>query len=358
MKKISLAFLLFIGFVFGLHAQTGTIARNGMVSSAHPLASQIGVDIMKKGGNAYDAAVAVQFALAVAYPRAGNISGGGFMVYRDADGKKGSLDFREKAPVRAHRDMYLDAEGNVIRDLSLKGALAVGVPGSVDGMFTLWQAKGKLDWKTLVQPAIDLAQNGVVLTQAEAEKLNGYQDVLEEVNGKSTPYVHADKNWRSGERIFYPELAKTLRRIQKSGRDGFYKGKTARLLLKTIQKNKGIITQEDLDKYRSVWRGTIAADYRGYQISSMPPPSSGGIALAQLFMGSEEKQLYRYPHNSAEAIHLMTELERRVYADRSVHLGDPDFFDVPAEMLLNPDYNRKRNAGISMRRKTDSQEIR
>jgi len=280
------------------------------------------------------------------------------MVYRDANGKAGSLDFREKAPLKAHRDMYLDENGNVIKNLSLKGAMAVGVPGSVDGMYTLWKNKGKLDWKKLVQPAIDLAKNGVVLTQAEADKLNDYREVLIEVNGSSIPLVNAERTWLKGDRILYPELAKTLQRIQKSGRDGFYKGKTAEILLETIQQNGGIISQQDLDKYQSVWREVISAPYRGYKILSMPPPSSGGIALAQLFMGSEEKGLHQYAHNSEESIHLMTELQRRVYADRATHLGDPDFYDVPVEMLLNPTYNKERNAGIDMNQKTDSQEIK
>ncbi|BDD11521.1 gamma-glutamyltransferase (plasmid) [Fulvitalea axinellae] len=359
MKKHILSSLLLLVSIMPIFAQkTGTIAKNGMVSTAHPVASRVGLDILKKGGNAFDAAVAVKFALAVVYPRAGNISGGGFLVYRTASGENGSLDFRERAPLSASRDMYLDKNGNVIKNLSLKGALAVGVPGTVDGMYELWSKKGKLPWKALIQPSVDLAQNGFELTKAEADKLNIYQDVLKEMNGAPNPYISPAGKWKKGDRIINKSLANTLTAVRDNGRAGFYEGKVADDLVNTIQKNGGILSHKDLREYKSIWRGTISADYRGYTIHSMPPPSSGGIALAQLFTGSEMMNLSDYKHNSPDAIHLMTELERRVYADRATHLGDPDFYDVPQAMLLDREYLRKRFSDIRMDKKTDSQRIK
>ena len=331
--------------------------ENGMVSSAHPLASQIGVDIMKQGGNAFDAAVAVQFALAVVYPRAGNIAGGGFAVFRTGDGELGSLDFREKAPLKSHRDMYIDDTGEVIHGQSLFGGKSVGVPGTVDGMITLHEKYGLLSFSSVIQPAIDLAVNGFSFTEREANKLNQFQKEFYDANFHSMPFLK-DKGWQKGDSVKLLDLAKTLERIRDSGRNGFYTGKTAELITKEIERGGGILSMSDLRSYSSVWRKPIISNYKDYQIISMGPPSSGGIIVLQLLKGIEDFDLSGMKHNSTEYVHLLTELERRSYADRATHLGDPDFYDVPVDMLLDTTYIKKRNANISMAYKTNSREIK
>ncbi len=331
--------------------------KKGMVVCAHPLAAKVGLDILKKGGNAFDAAVGVKFALAVVYPRAGNIGGGGFAVYRKANGEKGSLDFREKAPLQADRDMYLTKEKEVIPKLSSFGALAVGVPGTVDGMIKLHEKLGRLNFKEIIQPAIDLALKGFKLTKKEAKKINQYQKDFKEANSNKCIFIN-DKKWKEGDTIKLPLLAKTLKRIQEKGRDGFYKGKTAELLISTIKNGGGIINQEDLDKYQSKWRKAIEGQYKNYNIISMPPPSSGGIALLQLLKGSEDYPLGKWGAKSTLNIHLLTELERRVYADRATHLGDKDFVKVPINQLLDDNYISNRNSTISLDKKTNSDEIK
>lgn len=332
-------------------------AKNGMVATAHPLASEVGAQILRQGGNAFDAAVGVQFALAVVYPRAGNIAGGGFAVYRKADGETGSLDFREKAPLAASYDMYLDDDQNVIPKLSSFGVLSVGVPGSVDGMLKLHQKLGSLPFEELIQPAIDLAKNGFVLTENEAKKLNDYQNDFLRANDSSTYFFNEGK-WQTGEKIILPELAKTLKLIRDQGRRGFYAGETAQAMLEEISSNNGIITQADFDAYQSVWRKPIEGQYKEYKVISMPPPSSGGIALLQLLKGSEQFYFAEFGHNSLESIHIMTELERRVYADRATYLGDTDFYDVPLDMLLDSAYLANRFSDIHLDKKTDSKDIK
>jgi len=264
----------------------GTLADSAMVSSAHPDASKVGVHILQSGGNAYDAAVAVQFALAVVYPSAGNIGGGGFLVYRMANGEIGSLDYREKAPLAADKDMYLDDSLNVIENLSRKGHLAVGVPGAVDGMIQIHKKMGRLPFASLVQPAIDLAQNGVLLTEKEAQKLNGSYDILSDVNQRTISLTRKNE-WQAGDTLFQPHLAQTLMRIRDMGRSGFYEGETADLIVAEMQKGNGLITKEDLMAYQSVWRDPVVDSYRGHRIITMGPPSSGGIALMQLLKGTE-----------------------------------------------------------------------
>lgn len=355
--------LLLIAFLFSCNTpvpqlpERGTIAKNGMVVSAHPIASQIGVDIMKKGGNAFDAAVAVQFALAVVYPRAGNIGGGGFAVIRTKDGNIDALDFREKAPLKANRDMFLDENGDVIKGKSLEGHWAAGVPGSVDGMVELHKKYGSLPFKDLVAPSVEVAKAGVVLTKSTAFQLNRFRDKFLEIN-LDTPYVVKADKWKVGDRIMHKDLAGTLALIRDQGRDGFYKGQTAELILKEMARGAGLITQDDLDKYKSVWRTPVVGDYKNYRVISMPPPSSGGVALIQLMKGIEPFDLKSYGHNSAEAIHAMTEVERRVYADRATHLGDPDFYEVPQKMLLDPAYIKERMSTIEMDAKTSSTAIK
>ncbi len=335
----------------------GTIANQAMVSSAHPEASRVGVEILQKGGNAYDAAIAVQFALAVVYPSAGNIGGGGFLVYRKADGAIGSLDFREKAPLNAHKDMYLDDSLNVIDNLSRKGHLAVGVPGAVDGMLEIHKKLGKLPFGELVQPAIDLAAKGVVLTEKEAGKLNGSQEVFHEVNARAISLTQKSE-WNMGDTLFQPQLAETLTRIRDNGRSGFYEGETADFLVAEMQKGQGLITHEDLAAYQSVWREPITGSYRNHKIITMGPPSSGGIALMQLLKGTEPHDISSWGFNKAATVHLMVELERRVYADRATHLGDPDFYEVPQQMLMDSDYLEERYSDINFDAKTPSQEVK
>lgn len=328
-----------------------------MISSAHPLATKVGLDVLKNGGNAFDAAIAVQFALAVVFPRAGNIGGGGFAVFRESDGSFGALDFREKAPLNASRDMYLDEDGNVVQGLSTVGHLAAGVPGAVDGMFKLHEKFGSKPMGELVQPAIELAYYGYVLTENAVTQLNRFQEVFSERNGADF-FMLKEEGWKAGDTIKYTALASTLTQIRDKGREGFYGGIVADQIVKEMQRGKGLITLEDLQGYESVWRDPVVGSYRGHRIISMPPPSSGGVALLQLLQGAEAYDLQSMGHNTAETIHILTELERRVYADRATHLGDPDFYEVPVEMLLDEEYNKERFSTIKKKKKTDSQDIK
>ena len=323
----------------------GKVAAHGMVSSAHPAATEIGLIILMQGGNAYDAAIAVQFALAVAYPNAGNIGGGGFLVYRKSTGEIGSLDFREKAPLSAHKDMYLDQDGEVIENLSTRGHLAVGVPGSVDGMIKIHEKLGSMPFSELVEPAIQLALNGVVLTDREATKFNGQRQNFIETNSH-TPHLVSNTPWVSGDTIFHRELAKTLIRIRDHGRAGFYEGITAQLIVDEMKTGNGIITEEDLAIYQSVWRDPLVCSYKSYRIIGMPPPSSGGVAVMQLLKGIESYDIRTWGFNSTRTIHVMTELERRVYADRATYLGDPDCYQIPTDKLISDNYLQQRFSDI------------
>lgn len=338
----------------------GVTAENGMVASAHPDASKVGAAIMKLGGNAVDAAIATHFALAVVHPFAGNLGGGGFAIVRTADGKAHALDFREKAPLKAHRDMYLDEAGNVIQGLSTLGHLASGVPGSVDGMEELHKKFGTLLWQTLLQPAIDLAEKGVVLTEREAMGMNSYKKTFQQVNGDNTPYfMKADgSEWKTGELFQQPDLGKTLRTIQTKGRDGFYSGEVANQLVAEMEKGGGIITYDDLKKYKSAWRTPLMGSYKKeYNIISMPPSSSGGVALLQLMRLVEPYPIGKWGWHSDSATQVMIEAERRVYADRAKWLGDEDFVKVPTQQLINRDYLAKRWADFSFEKATDSKAI-
>jgi gamma-glutamyltranspeptidase/glutathione hydrolase len=336
----------------------GTIAKNGMVASAHALASAVGVEILKKGGNAADASVAVFFALAVVYPRAGNIGGGGFAVCRWNTGEKTTLDFRETAPKKASRDMYLDSNGNANTNLSLFGHLAAGVPSSVDGMVELHQKYGRMAWADLLQPAIELAEKGFAITANDAEYLHKYQQDFIKQNPIHLPKHFIKPMWKEGDMLYQTDLAKTLKRIQIGGKKGFYEGETATLLLQEMERGKGLVSKEDLQNYHSIWRKPLLGNYKKYQIITMPPPSSGGIALLQLLRASEKYPLRKWGHNTAKTMHVMTEMERRVYADRASYLGDPDFFAVPQEMLLNKNYIAKRMATIRMTEKTPSEQVK
>ncbi len=317
---------------------TGTSA---MVVTAHPLATEIGVQVLKDGGNAIDAAIAVQFALAVVYPVAGNVGGGGFMLIRHPDGTAQALDFREKAPLAATTGMYLDSSGQVIPKMSILGHRSVGVPGSVDGMCTAHDRFGSLSLKRLIAPSVKLARDGIKLTSNEAIELNGARAELQEVNGLAHPFVKAEE-WQTGDLLIQEDLSATFERIANEGRAGFYSGPTARLIIADQQRGNGLITQNDLDSYHSVWREPLRGWYKDYEILSMPPPSSGGVALLQLLEAMEERPLQSTDILSVSTIHYMAEVMRRVYADRAEHLGDPDWVDVPIDNLLDSLYIRQR----------------
>ncbi|EAQ41984.1 gamma-glutamyltransferase [Polaribacter sp. MED152] len=334
--------------------EIGLITEKTMVVSARVEASEIGTSILKKGGNAYDAMVATHFALAVVYPVAGNIGGGGFMVYRNNDGKKGALDFREKAPITAHKNMYLDSLGNVIENKSVLGAYAVGIPGSVAGVFEVHQKLGSLPFSDLVQPAIDLAKNGITITEKQANDLNNATARFRKVNNYKTVF---DKKWKAGDVLIQTELAQTLERIRDFGKDGFYKGKTAELLVDYITELGGIITFEDLEKYQATWRKPIEFTYKNHNITSMTLPASGGICLAQILKSIEPYDLSKIKHNSTEYIQLLTEAERRAYADRAHYLGDIDFVDVPIDSLVNSAYINKRMSDFSWNKATQSSAV-
>ena len=332
----------------------GLITEKAMVVSAKKEASIVGSDILQKGGNAYDAMIATHFALAVVYPVAGNIGGGGFMVYRDKNGKKGALDFREKAPITAYKDMYLDSLGNVIKNKSVLGAHAVGIPGSVAGIFEVYKKFGSLPFKALIQPAIDLAKNGFTITRKQADDLNNATDRFRKVNNYKTIF---DKEWKAGDLLIQDELAKTLERIRDFGKDGFYKGKTADFLVNYITELGGIITHEDLEKYEAIWRKPIEFSYKDYQITSMTLPASGGICLAQILKSIEPFDISKIEHNSTKYIQLLTEAEKRSYADRAYYLGDIDFINVPIDSLTATSYINKRMETFSWDKATPSLEI-
>ncbi|MEQ8241260.1 MAG: gamma-glutamyltransferase, partial [Cyclobacteriaceae bacterium] len=335
---------------------TGVLGDSAMVVTAHPIATEIGFQAIQNGGNAIDAAVATQFALAVVYPRAGNIGGGGFAVVRLNNGESKALDFREMAPGLAHRDMFLNEEGDPVSELSNRGPLAAGVPGSVAGMWELHQKYGSLPWSRLVQPAIDVAYYGFKITQDEAEALNEKQEDFKEAN-RYKPWAINDALWKAGDLVKQTQLSATLSFIRDLGRDGFYKGIVADQITKEMAAGNGIITKDDLANYQAIWRKPIIGEYRGFQIIGMPPPSSGGIALMQLLQGAELLEINKYAHNSVEAINLMAEIESRVFADRAKYLGDTDFFDVPIEEMLSKTYNKSRFEGIQKSVKTPSSEI-
>jgi len=319
-----------------------TYGRHGMVSSRSTLASEVGVEIMKAGGNAVDAAVATGFALAVTYPSAGNIGGGGFAVVRLADGTVVTLDHRETAPASAHRDMYLDAAGNVVEGLSTRSHKAAGTPGSVDGLLVLLDRYGTMSRKQVMAPAIRLAKNGFPLTfdlarqfGEQLPRMANYPASVAKFSRGGTPYQPGD-TWKQ------PDLAKTLKRISDEGRDGFYRGPVADLIVAEMAQGGGDITHKDLAYYRSVWRDPIHSTYRGYDIYGMGPPSSGGVLIAHMLNILAPWDLKSLGWGSAGYIHLLVEAERRAYADRAEYLGDPDFYEVPVAMLLDPGYARRR----------------
>ena len=332
----------------------GTTSEKAMVVSAREEASKIGLDILKKGGNAFDAMVATELALAVAYPYAGNIGGGGFMVYRKNDGKIGALDYREKAPLAASKEMFLDKNSNIIKGKSTLGAMSVGVPGTIAGVFEVHNKFGKLTIREILKPVIKLAKKGVIVTEKQEKRIANYQSAFLKINKDSILF---NKLWKENDTIKYHALAETLTRIQENGIDEFYKGETAKRLVKFINDNGGIITLDDLERYEPKWRTPITFTYDDLKIISMSPPSSGGICLAQIMKSIEPFNLEEFGHNSTKTIQLITEAERRAYADRSFFLGDPDFITIPQEKLISEEYSKKRMIDFSFEKATLSSEV-
>lgn len=325
-----------------------------MIVTAHPLASDAGIQILQQGGNAIDAAIATQFALAVVYPRAGNIGGGGFMVIRLANGDTDAIDYREKAPEKAHRDMYLDDEGRVIDSLSTYGGLAVGVPGTVAGMWAVHQKYGTLAWEELLKPAIRLAQNGFQILETEADRFEFYKKDFLHYNGRDkNPFVK-NETWYKGDELVQPQLAATLKKIGWEGPDGFYKGAVAAAIAEKVQATGGIIQASDLAAYRPAWRKPLKGKYKNYNVISMPPASSGGIALLQMLKMVAPYPLADWGPGDPKSIHTMVEAMRRAFADRATHLGDSDFYEVPIDQLLDSVYLHKKMANFSIEKTTPS----
>ena len=336
-------------------AQSGLVADKAMVVSAREEASKIGVAIIKKGGNAFDAMVATELALAVAYPFAGNIGGGGFMVYRKANGETGSLDYREKAPLSATKNMFLDKDGKVIPDKSTDSPLAIGVPGTIAGVFAVHEKMGSLPMSEIMKPVIELAEKGVIVTKKQEKSLNEYRESIIKANGKNTKFATV---FKENDTIKYPALAETLKRIAQNGKEEFYTGETANTLIGYFKKIGAIITKEDLAQYEAKWRKTIEFGYKDLKIISMAPPSSGGICLAQIMKMIAPFDLATMGHNSPDAIQVIVEAERRAYADRSFFLGDPDFTKIPLKELMDDQYLRDRMSNFDFNKATLSSTVK
>ena len=360
MKKALVLLLISSNFVFAQFTDIKIVKEirtkdKGLVVSAHPLASEAGAKVMKMGGNAFDAVIATQYALAVVYPQAGNIGGGGFLVGVKSNGEKFTIDFRETAPAKASRDMYLDKKGNANTDLSQNGRLAVGIPGSVAGFYaTLKHAK--LPMAKLIQPAIDLAEQGFAITEKEANLLNNQMQYFNEHNKIQTVFQKKNK-WKQGDILIQKDLAETLKLIQKNGAKGFYEGKTAELIVAEMKHGNGIITLNDLKNYKVAERKPIVFDYKGNEIVSMPLPSSGGILLAQMLKMAGYENLEKYQQNSTEAVQIMVEAERRAFADRAEFMGDPDFITDKTSMLISDEYLRNRWKSFNKNLATPSAEV-
>ncbi|MEP6950213.1 MAG: gamma-glutamyltransferase [Ginsengibacter sp.] len=332
------------------------VCNNGAVVSAHALASKVGVNILKQGGNAVDAAIATQLALAVVYPGAGNIGGGGFMVLHLSSGENISIDYREVAPAGASRDMYLDANGNPQMHLSQDGHLAAGVPGTISGLFAEMKY-AKLPFKTLIQPAIDLAENGFAITENQAQSFNNTKEDFIRLN-TTVPVFVKNTLWKKGDTLVQKDLANTLKRIRDNGAEGFYAGETARLILEEMKKGHGIITAEDLKNYHAKTRDPLVFDYKGNTVISMPLPSSGGIIIEQMLKMSNYRNLGDMKFETPESVQLMTEVERRSFADRAKFLGDPDFVKVPVKTLASDEYLKKRMSDYEPGKAGNSKDIK
>ena len=357
MKKIyiPILFICLNSFSQANSTTNGLVANKAMVVSAREEASKIGVEIMEKGGNAFDAMVATELALAVAYPYAGNLGGGGFMVFRKANGEVGSLDYREKAPLAATKNMFLDKDGNVIKGKSTESPLAIGIPGTIAGVFAVHDKYGSMPMSEILKPVIALAERGVIVTYRQEKRLNDYRAAIIKINGENTKFATV---YKQNDTIKYPALASTLRRIAQNGRNEFYKGQTAKTLVKYLKQKGGIVTMKDLAKYEAKWRTPLSFTYKDLKVISMAPPSSGGICLAQILKMIEPYDLSKMGHNSAESIQLIVEAERRAYADRSYFLGDPDFVKIPLRGLMDDDYLKERMSSFNVDKATLSSEIK
>ena len=357
MIQIQLIISIYLAFIFASYPDA--IGKNGAVTSSNKYASEVGIDILQNGGNAIDAAIAVGFALAVVHPGAGNIGGGGFMVIRLADGTVKTIDFRETAPLAAYRDMFLDDSLNVIPDKSWSTSWAAGVPGSVAGFGMAHEEFGSLPWWKLLNPAIDLAQRGYKLDIANYSNLNSqyYSEYLKRDEEARKIFTKENDYFKLGEIFIQKDLARTLKRISRLGYEEFYTGKTAEMIIKCMNRTEGLITLEDLKKYKPVLRDPISFDYRGYKIHSMPPASSGGIALAVILNQLENVDFSNIPYHSSEHIHYLSESERRAYADRAYFLGDIDYVPVPVEELINQDYADLRFSEISPKKASSSDSV-
>lgn len=372
MKRVFFVFLAIIGSLtsqaqplvgpgkaidpYRIQSQKTGIFQQAAVASAHPLASQVGAEIMKQGGNAFDAAIATQLALAVVYPIAGNIGGGGFLLARNAHGALIGIDFRETAPEKSGKDMYLDEKGNAQTERSQNGHLASGIPGTVAGLFaTLPYAK--LPFKTLIQPAIDLAEHGFVLSQNEATGLNWTKESFQKYSTQPSALIKTTA-WQAGDTLVQTALAATLKRIRDKGAKGFYTGKTAKLLVAEMKRKNGIISLKDLKNYKAKNRNPIRFTYKGHEVIGFPPPSSGGIILAQVLKMLENRELEKLGFQSEKGVQLIIEAERRAYADRAEHLGDPDYWKVPQTKLLSSDYLEARMADFTEGKASKSSTIK
>ena len=332
----------------------GLISQKAMVVSAREEASRIGSEIMQQGGNAFDAMVATEMALAVCYPNAGNLGGGGFMVYRTHQGEVGALDYREKAPLRANRDMYLDENKKYLQDKSKTGGLAVGVPGTIAGIFKAHKRFGSLPMQTILRPVILLAKNGFKITEKQAKQFNDYSAVFKQVNQENSIYT---KKFKAGDVFKNEALANTIQQISDNGRSAFYQDEIAKTLVTFLQKNGGIISLKDLDNYQAIWREPIVFNYKDLRIISMSPPSSGGICMAQILKTTANYPIAQYGHNTTKTTQVLTEAQRRAYADRSHYLGDPDFIDIPVDSLLSDAYLKGRMDSFSFEGATPSKEL-
>ena len=341
---------------FGAGGRTPVYAKNGMVSSASMLASEVGASTLQAGGNAVDAAIATAFALAVTWPSAGNIGGGGFLVYHGDDGMATTFDFREKAPMAATERMYLGLDGKVVNNSNHFGPLAVGVPGTVAGLYLAHQRLGSMAWSDLVQPAVELARNGIPITYSLQTGFERSASRLRQYPASARKFFKADGSfYRLGETWVQPDLARTLELIRDHGADGFYRGENAERFAGFMADIGGLITEEDLAAYEAKEREPIRGSYRGYDIVSMPPPSSGGVGMVQMLNILEGFDLAAMGHNSADYLHVLTETMRRAYSDRAEHLGDPDFNEaMPLDRLLDKDYASELRASIDMTQKSES----
>ncbi len=360
MKRIVFLLIISSQFTFAQFTEINIVKEirtknKGLVVSAHPLASEAGAKMMKMGGNAYDAVIATQLALAVVYPQAGNIGGGGFLVGVKHNGEKFTLDYRETAPEKSSKDMYLDKNGKASTDLSQNGRLAVGIPGSVAGFYaTLKYAK--LPMEKLIQPAIDLAEQGFSITEKEAKLLNDKKENFDQHNKITTAFQNKN-TWKQGDLLIQKDLAETLKRIQRDGQKGFYEGKTAELLIAEMKRGNGIISLNDLKNYKVIERKPLVFNYKGNEVVSMPLPSSGGILLAQMLKMSSFENLEKFPQNSTEAVQIMVEAERRAFADRAEFMGDPDFIKDQTEMLISESYLKSRWKNFNKNKATPSSEV-